>query len=128
LEHLTRPQSLTSPHCFPITVQAIKNRIVRQENGINPRRDSRASTDHEDDDEDELEEEEEEEEEEEDEGGGIRVSTHHCTVTILILRVKQKYWIMSSSCWPHIYIEPMVTNDCLDSLVAIPIKCTRTYF
>jgi hypothetical protein len=51
---------------------------VRQENGINPRRDSRASTDHEDDDEDELEE--EEEEEEEDEGGGmrVRISHSHC--------------------------------------------------
>lgn len=46
---------------------------MRQENGINPRRDSRASTDHEDEDEDELEE----EEEEEDEGGGMRVSMHH---------------------------------------------------
>jgi hypothetical protein len=62
---------------------------VRQENGINPRRDSRASTDHEDDDEDELEE--EEEEEEEDEGGGMRVSTRHCTVTLLRVGVKQNF-------------------------------------
>ena len=76
MQHFSCPPSLTSPHCSLITIQAIKNRIVRQENGINPRRDSRASTDHEDEDEDELEE-EEEEEEEEDEGGGMRVSMHH---------------------------------------------------
>lgn len=74
---------------------------MRQENGINPRRDSRASTDHEDDDEDELEE---EEEEEEDDGGGMRVSTHHRTVALTLLGVNQKSWIISSSCWPHIYI------------------------
>ena len=69
-----------------LALKAIKNRIQRQENGVNPRRDSRASTDHEDDDEDELEEEEEEEEEEEDDGG-MRVSFYHYQSCIDIISV-----------------------------------------
>ena len=74
--------SNSSTLLVPFPVKAIKNRIVRQENGINPRRDSRVSTDQEDVDEDELEE---EEEEEEDEGGGMRVSAYHrCNDTHII--------------------------------------------
>ena len=86
LTYLTTSRLTCPVTCITtLTLKAIKNRIKRQENGVNPRRDSRASTDHEDDDEDELEEEEEEEEEEDD--GGMRVSLHHHQSCILIISV-----------------------------------------